>query len=115
MMIERISLVVERRRAHLPFPPADVVLSCGQDNGSVRTRPIEVFVAPVSGKIARDTRMIDLQRQNDSSVIVRISHHGFFLLPSKRSFTATVASPRAPVNRVSGAGRAQQFPRRWAN
>jgi len=49
---------VEEQISH---SPTDVVLSCGQDKPEARARPVEVFVAPVGGKITRNPRMIDLE------------------------------------------------------
>jgi hypothetical protein len=51
------------------------MLAGGQYYGRIRLRTVKVLVSPVRGKIARDPRMVDLQRQYRTAVIVWISHH----------------------------------------
>jgi hypothetical protein len=64
VIIHRKPFIVERRRLHLPFPPAAVVLVSGQDNGCIGLGASKVFVAPMGREKAGHTRVVDLQRQH---------------------------------------------------
>ena len=75
VIIQREAFVIKTRRLHLPFPPADVVLMSGQHDGCVRLRTGKVLVAPMGGEKTGHPRVVDLKRQHQTRIIVRIDHH----------------------------------------
>src|SRR5512146_1170616 len=65
-------------RLDLPVPPAGVVFLRGKNHGGVGRRTSEIIVAPMGRKPTGDSRVIHLQNQQQSILIVRANHHKYF-------------------------------------
>src|SRR3989442_645264 len=73
-IVRRQSFVVDLR-LYLPVPPAGVVLLSGQDHRGIRRRSRESVIAPMGREPAGDSRVIDLQDQQQSVLIIGANHH----------------------------------------
>src|ERR1044071_450242 len=96
-------------RFDFPVPPAGVVLLGGENHGGVGRRPREIFISPVGGEPTGDSRMVDLQDQQQSFTVVGANHHKRFSSNCVRHYASKPRIVAPKISSSSACGQARAF------